>query len=72
MLDVGVMLRLTITWHTKNMKKSIFKFFTSVPDPHKWQSTLKSFIFGVNTSFSSICIQHGSVTYDLCELAEVF
>ena len=40
--------------------------------PHKWWSTLKTFLFGVNSSLPSIWTDDGSVTYDTSKIAEVF
>ena len=40
--------------------------------PHKWWSTLKTFLFGVNSSLPPIRTDNGSVTYDPSKKAEVF
>ena len=40
--------------------------------PHKCRFILKTFLFGVNLSLSSISTNDGSVTYDPSKKAEVF
>ena len=40
--------------------------------PHKWWFTLKTFLFGVNSSVLPIRTDDGSVTYDPSKKAEVF
>ena len=40
--------------------------------PRKWWSTLKTFLFGVNTSLPPIRTEDGSVTADPSKMAEVF
>ena len=51
---------------------SIYESLTSASQPHKWWSTLKNFLFGVNISHSLIHTQDSSVTFDPFEIAEVF
>ena len=46
--------------------------FSTAMHPHKWWSTLKTFLFGVNSSLPPIRTDDGSVTYDPSKKAEVF
>ena len=51
---------------------SIYESFTSALHPHSWWSTLKTFLFDMNTSLPLKRTQDGSVTFDPSEMAKVF
>ena len=52
--------------------KGICESLSTAMHPHKWWSTLKTFLFGVNSSLPPIRTDDGSVTYDPSKKAEVF
>ena len=45
--------------------------FSTAMHPHKWWSTLKTFLFDVNTSLPPIWTDDGFVTYDPSKMAKV-
>ena len=67
MLNVGVVHKPFITLHKLNIT-----VFLNLSHLYKWWSTLKTFLFRVNTPLPPIRTQNGSVTFDPSEMAEVF
>ena len=53
--------------YNNNIRESL-----SAMHPHKCWSTLKTFLFGVNSSLPLIYTDDGSVTYEPSKKAEVF
>ena len=51
---------------------SICESLSTALHPHKWWSTLKTYLFGVNSSLPPIRTDDGSVTYDSSKKADVF
>ena len=68
----GVMPRPFITRHMLNIIKNICESLASASHLYKWWSTLKIFLFSVNTSHPPIRTQDGSVTFDPSGMVEVF
>ena len=52
--------------------KGIRESLSTAIFPHKWWSTLKTFLFGVNSSLPPIRTNDGFVTYDPSKKADVF
>ena len=51
---------------------SLCDSLTSAQHSHKWWSSLKTFLFGVNTSLPPMRTEDGSVPCSPSEMAEVF
>ena len=51
---------------------SIHESLSTAIHPHKWWSTLKTFLFCLNSSLPTIRTDDDSVTYDQSKKADVF